>query len=266
MSGLAVTTSKQERPAEQAEALALAIELGAEYRPRRRRSLARFIAEEELDAAIAVQAGQPVWRDRAGAEFRWHPNMAIGRLRALRSGASDRLLEFAGIRAGDRVLDATLGLGADAMVFSHAVGPEGCVVGVESSPIIAALVRRGLATYDHALAEPMRRVRVVGADAEEVLATSARWDVVYFDPMFDRPLDSPGLTGLRAVADHRPLRAETVQRARALVSRAVVVKSRAGDESLAALVPARVATTGRVQYAWFAPTEREAEDADVTVG
>lgn len=266
MSRLAVTTSKHERAAEQAEALALAAELGAEFRPRRRRSLARFIAEEQLDAAIAVQAGQPVWRDRAGAEFRWHPNMAIGRLRALRSGGTDRLLEFAAIRPGDRVLDATLGLGADAIVLSHGVGPEGCLVGVESSPIIAALVRRGLATYDHALAEPMRRVRVIGADGERVLAAPARWDVVYFDPMFDQPLDSPGLSGLRALADHRPLPAETVQRARALVNRAVVVKSRAGDEALAAMGPARQVTTGRVQYAWFAPTEREAEDADVTLG
>ena len=38
-------------------------------------------------------------------------------------------------------------MAADAIVASHVVGPEGQVAGLEVSPLVAAVVRHGLAEY-----------------------------------------------------------------------------------------------------------------------
>ena len=53
------------------------------------------------------------------------------------------------------------------------------------------------------------------------------YDVVYFDPMFRRPLhESAGMDALRARADMRALTHETVAEARRVARRRVVMKER----------------------------------------
>jgi 16S rRNA (guanine1516-N2)-methyltransferase len=75
------------------------------------------------------------------------------------------------------VLDATAGLGRDAYAL-HALGCH--VTAVERSPLIAALLRDGLARAG-------AKLPVIVADACDcmaALAENARPDVVYLDPMF----------------------------------------------------------------------------------
>ena len=94
----------------------------------------------------------------------------------------------------------------------------------------------------------MRRVVVRHATAEHVLATlpSQSWDVVYFDPMFDTPVEattSLGLVRLLAAPDV-PSRA-TLTEARRVARRCVVVKDRATGTLLEHLGLAPVGTTRR---------------------
>lgn len=62
------------------------------------------------------------------------------RIRSLAHGERDRMIEVSGLSRGDTALDATLGLGIDSLVMSHVVGPEGRVIGIESSWYLARLL------------------------------------------------------------------------------------------------------------------------------
>ena len=116
------------------------------------------------------------------------------RVSGLRAGSADRLVNVAGLRAGDSMLDCTCGLGADAIVAAHAVGESGIVVTLESSAMLAAMVSHGMKHYDDGFAllvRAMRRVAVINAEYQGVLPllSEGSWDVVYFDPMFVSTID-----------------------------------------------------------------------------
>lgn len=181
--------------------------------------------------------------------------MAHHRVTAVQAGRGDRLLTVAELKSGDHFLDCTCGLGADAIVAAHAVGPDGQVDALETSALLATVVSDGMARGDHrnpALVAAMRRVVVRHATAEHVLATlpSQSWDVVYFDPMFDTPVEattSLELVRLLATPDV-PSRA-TLTEARRVARRCVVVKDRATGTLLEQLGLAPVGTTRRhVRY------------------
>ena len=193
--------------------------------------------------------------DYAERSYSFHPNMAHHRVTAVQAGRGDRLLTVAELKSGDHFLDCTCGLGADAIVAAHAVGPDGQVDALETSALLATVVSDGMARGDHrnpALVAAMRRVVVRHATAEHVLATlpSQSWDVVYFDPMFDTPVEattSLELVRLLATPDV-PSRA-TLTEARRVARRCVVVKDRATGTLLEQLGLAPVGTTRRhVRY------------------
>uniref|UniRef100_UPI0025D0B145 class I SAM-dependent methyltransferase n=1 Tax=Selenomonas sp. F0473 TaxID=999423 RepID=UPI0025D0B145 len=78
----------------------------------------------------------------------------------------------------------------------------------------------------------MRRIAVHAADALTYLREQpdGSFDVVYFDPMFRRPLhESAGMNALRASADMRALTPETVAAACRVARRRVVMKERRGS-------------------------------------
>lgn len=95
--------------------------------------------------------------------------------------------------SGDRqlfVVDATAGLGRDALLLAHL----GCrVLMLEQHPVMQALLtdglRRGRATADMQLQQTLARMQLLHTDARQWLAMTAqgegeRPDVVYLDPMF----------------------------------------------------------------------------------
>lgn len=88
------------------------------------------------------------------------------------------------------VLDATAGLGRDALLLAHL----GCQVTLaEQSPVMHALLedglQRALAAAEGELVEALSRMTLVQGDSRQLFAaieagTSGRPDVVYLDPMF----------------------------------------------------------------------------------
>jgi hypothetical protein len=209
----------------------LAREVGAVVAPRLERPLASVLAEFGARFALVVQKRGLVASDGRDSVF-FHPGMAHVRIKQMAAGETDRMVEAMGLRPGMTVLDCTLGLGSDAVVAAHAVGPEGRVTGLEAVGPLAVLVRRGLAGYPGRLGAAMGRVDVVAADHGAVLPRlpAGSYDVVYFDPMFRRPVfHSPGIAPLRGLALGAPLARESVVEALRVARFRVVLKERRGS-------------------------------------
>jgi hypothetical protein len=146
------------------------------------------------------------------------------------------LVRLAELQAGDRVLDCTFGLGADALVCARAVGPTGRVQGVEASFVLWALATEGLAAGLGF--KELAPIEVARGDHLEVLKglPSGSVEVVLFDPMFGRPQQgSPAFEVLRQHADHRPVSPEALTQARRVASRWVLVKGAKYSKDLKAL-------------------------------
>ena len=158
--------------------------------------------------------------------------MAHLRIKNLLRGHGDHLAAALALAEGLRVLDCTLGTGADAIVESFAVGATGTVTALESNPLIAAVIGGGLARAtgdNYEMHAAMRRITVHCTDALDYLRVQPEgsYDAVYFDPMFRRPLhESAGMNALRSLADMRALTDETVAEARRVARQRVVMKER----------------------------------------
>lgn len=168
-------------------------------------------------------------------ELFFHPNTAHLRIKNLRGGEGDRLIDALKISAGSKVLDCTLGLGSDAIVASFIAGETGKIVALEINPLIAEIVRHGLKNFSddspHIL-QAMRRIEVINADCGEFLKNCAAnsFDAVYFDPMFRRPIKkSSGLNPIRPLADNRPLTEKIIREACRVAKFRVVMKEHSGS-------------------------------------
>src|SRR5690606_8470288 len=136
--GDVVIVTTTERPDRETAALAkrLADELGAVFVPRGRRTLKELLRRHGADRALVAGAGGLRLVSDLGPPLFFHPGMALLRVKRLQGGGRDALVDVTGVRPGDRVLDCTAGLAADAIVFSYAAGPEGKVTALEISPIL----------------------------------------------------------------------------------------------------------------------------------
>jgi 16S rRNA (guanine1516-N2)-methyltransferase len=240
---IAVTTPLRPSAAEEAEAREAAARHGLRFAARGKRPLPALLAEAAAEGFLVLSRAQAVlWTPEE--EHRWAGGMGLVRLKrvlARQAGAAvdptarDPMLEAAEIGPGDGFLDATLGLGADALVAAAACGPAGRVVALEASAPLAAWVAEGLRRLP---AEPARRIEVRAGDHAALLAAlpPASFDVVLFDPMFRHGRDAPGgFDLLRRLADPRPLEAAAVAAARRVARRWVVVKDGAPGWDLARL-------------------------------
>ena len=249
-----VTTTRRPSPHQEARARRLAAELKVTYVRRRDDPLTRLDPASPCAFVVVERDGLAV--HVAGRRLTYHPGMALHRIRALQAGAKDPMVEAMGLRGGEQVLDATLGLGSDALVAAYAAGPGGRVTGVEKVPALAVLTREGLRHYpweEEAVAEAARRIDVVAADHRAFLEGCGRrsFDVVYFDAMFEQTLSgSATMAAWRLVADESPLAAEAVAMALEVARRRVVVKDRRDSTRLAELSPPRVVggRSSRVVY------------------
>ncbi|MGZ0049656.1 class I SAM-dependent methyltransferase [Brevibacillus gelatini] len=183
------------------------------------------------DDEVVVVSAQGARLEVPGKQpFFFHPNTSAFRIKRLLRGDTDTMLAACQIHPGDEVLDATLGLGADAIVFSHATGAEGKVVGIESERVLAIMVEDGLkhwATDLKPLEAAMRRIEVRWGNHLEVMQglPSRSFDVVYFDPMFEATVhSSSGIAGVRAFANPEPLAEQAISEALRVARRRVVMK------------------------------------------
>lgn len=217
----------------------------------------------------------------AGEEkLHFHPSMALLRLINLERGEGDRFLAATGLCLGDSLLDATLGLGSDALVAAAAVGAQGKVVGLEQAGILAALVEDGLATLSQVegtRALVSKRVSAEKARAWSSLqAAAARiqvrfgehftllsklpdqaFDVVYFDPMFRRTrTKSASIRPLHPYAEHAELSLQAVAEAFRVARKRVVLKERKGSTEFTRL-GFQVVPSGRYSQVDYGVIEKE---------
>jgi hypothetical protein len=165
-----------------------------------------------------------------GGEYFFHLSMAELRIKNLINGKHDHMVTALGLKPGSTVLDCTLGLGSDAIVASFAAGNSGKIVGIEVSPLIAAITGLGLKQLVHedaAITAALRRITAHNADYNSYLSglPAKSFDIVYFDPMFRAPVySSSNFKPLRKLADMRPLNADAVTQACRVAKKRVVIK------------------------------------------
>ncbi|MBH8598332.1 class I SAM-dependent methyltransferase [Thermoactinomyces sp. CICC 10523] len=232
----------------------LAASLGVRYISRERASLPDLFQQTGLERAVIVTKKEWRYEDKEGNQFFFHPNMSALRIKQLIGGDTDAMVSVAGMREGDRVLDCTLGMGADSIVASFAVGPSGRVVALESEPVIAAIVKHGLHSYQtqrKELDRAMRRVEVIQSDYRTYLKQCAdeSFDIVMFDPMFRETVKaSAAMQQLKPLANPAPLDQESVAEAVRVAKKAVLLKERvkSGEFERLGFVVAKESS----QFAW----------------
>ena len=253
--GVIVTTAPS---GDEAEAERIAARCGPAVRARPRAGLTLDLLLEEAAGAPVLVLGVnradlhlPV---RGGVRsFRASVGMAFLRLLRARKGEVDPLVQMAGLTWGETVLDATLGLGGDAVIAANATGMQ--VIGLEVSPVLAAFAMAGLLRLPEPGREPGRRIEVRWADHRQALRElpARSVDVVLLDPMFRSAGEAGPLFELvREHADHTPLDAATLAEARRVARRGVLIKDRAPGWELRALglEPRQTRRSSPIAFAW----------------
>ncbi|MFC4766399.1 class I SAM-dependent methyltransferase [Effusibacillus consociatus] len=226
---LIVTTVPKPSDSEILHAENLAKELQADYV--KRTSTVRKMQETHGVRKVLV-AGERLTLHAGDQKLFFHPSMAVVRVKRMLLGDTDVIVEKSGLARGDSVLDCTLGMGADAIVFSHAVGKEGVVIGIEYNPILVILVREGLKTWRSGVPEvdeAMRRVQVVTGSHLGYMRNlpDRSIDVVYFDPMFRETVkESINFDPIRILSVTDELSVEAIGEAKRIARKSVVLKER----------------------------------------
>lgn len=216
-----------------------------------------------IEALLVVGRDGVVLWDATG-RLAFHAGMAhLRRLRMDRdpSGGDDAMLRAAQLGPGERVLDCTLGLAQDALVAARAVGPGGRVVGLEASLALYAVVSDGLERFDSG--PRACAVEAVHADAAAYLRSlpNKAFDVVLFDPMFERPRRAqPAFEILRRHALHAPLDRTTLDEARRVAGRRVVVKGSRYSSDLSRLGLTPLAGSRYATVVWAVATPIAADE------
>ncbi len=230
-----VTTGIQPAEAELQRATGIAERQGIPIVPRGRTSISHLFSKYKADAVLIVTQGKARLFREDQPVLEYHPSMGYVRAKRLLRGEPDPMIDAARAEAGDRVLDCTAGLGTDSLVFAVQVGHTGLVRCLEASAELSVLLREGLSSYEvekPAVTEAMRRVEVINTDHLHYLKSlpDNSFDVVYFDPMFRKPVyDSSAISPLRAFADARPLSEESIREAVRVARKTVVLKEKKGS-------------------------------------
>jgi SAM-dependent methyltransferase len=189
--------------------------------------------------------------------FRASAGMGFLRLVRAQKGEADPLTTAAGLRPGDRVLDATIGLAQDALLAAEVTRAP--VLGFEASSVLSAFVVAALRRLPAAATEAAARIEVRCADHRAALRElpSRSFDVVFLDPMFRAAQEAnPLFDLLRRHGEHAPLERDALGEARRVARRGVLVKDAAPGTELTRLnlVPLPSRRTARIVFGW-APAE-----------
>jgi hypothetical protein len=244
-----VTTAASGDPAEARE---LAGRFGLRAEARAGRALSQVLASAG-GAPVLVLAGRRADLHEGGRSFRASAGMAFLRLLRARRGEADPLIAHAALGPGDQVLDATLGLGGDALVAAGATGAA--VLGLEKDGVLAAFTQASLRRLPGHGRDPGRLVQVLRADHRAWLREQPdrSFDVVLLDPMFRRAGDAgPLFDLLRARAEHDPLAVSTLREAQRVARRGVLVKdaARGGELQRLGLVPLLSRRSAAIAFGW----------------
>ncbi|PLT28413.1 class I SAM-dependent methyltransferase [Peribacillus deserti] len=212
------------------KARGIAEELRVPYVPRRKRSIAGLQQEYKEDCLVVGKNRIELYERNQASPFFFHPNAAMLRLKRIKKGESDPLIEAADFKRGMSFLDCTLGLASDSIVASFIAGETGKVTGIEANPYLAYIVKQGLLQWDSGSIEynqAMRRIHIQSGSHLEILQSldSNSVDVIYFDPMFEETIpESSGIQALSGFALHETLSSEAVKEAMRVGNKRVVLK------------------------------------------
>ncbi|TYP72571.1 class I SAM-dependent methyltransferase [Paenibacillus methanolicus] len=230
-----VTTPQKPSPELVKAAQRLSEELGGCFVPRRQETLTGLRKKHGDENLLVVDPQGLRYYDNADQPLYFHPSMAYVRVKRLRKGERDPLVDISGCEHGDTIVDCTAGLGSDALVFAYASGSAGKVIAIESEPVLCAVVREGLKTYVTAHEDvnaAMRRIEMRAGNHRAFLEQlpDKSVDIVYFDPMFRQPVhESSALAPLRSLANRDALDEETIRQAVRVARKSVVMKEHAGS-------------------------------------
>ncbi|MBQ7705509.1 MAG: class I SAM-dependent methyltransferase [Selenomonadaceae bacterium] len=237
MQNFIVTTARKSKADSGILAETFARNLNLKFVPRADFSLDALKKIYRVENILLIRNNFPVIVTNEGEIF-FHPNTAHLRIKNLRQGLGDRLIDAAKIQAGDKILDCTLGLGSDSIVLSFV---SENVTALEINPVLAEVVRYGMKNFSDdtpPVIDAMRRVEIVTADYFDYLKNCAEnsFDVVYFDPMFRHGIiKSSGINPIRPLADNRPLEIDSVREACRVARRCVVMKENSRSSEFARL-------------------------------
>ena len=224
---LIVTTGRKSRESDLKLAIDSAQKLSIDFRPRSDDSFEKIFRDSKVDGILVVNQNS-IRLQTPHDEFFFHPSLAHVRIKNLREGRGDRMIDAMKLKSGMSVLDCTLGLGADSIVASFVSQTQ--VVGIESSPAIALIVEHGFQNFSDespAIIESMRRIKVINANHKQYLKTlkPKSFDVIYFDPMFRHPITkSQSIGTFRSFANPDPLDLETIELAKSIARDRIIMK------------------------------------------
>ena len=220
-----ITTSLRENEALIARAQGLAYELGADYQPRRKLSLAKCL--ERFGAFYLLYEDRLSFVNVNGSELSFHPDTAVLRIKA----PHDALISLLG-QSPKSILDTTMGLASDSLVMT-AVGNR--VTALESQEVIFQLVSRGLATYrtdNKQIEKAMRSIKAVKSDSLTFLRSQAdhSFDIIYADPMFSETIkESENLNAIKPLANGSRLTREWLDEAKRVGRERIIIKAHFRD-------------------------------------
>ena len=221
-----ITTSLRENEALIARAQELALELGADYQPRRKLSLAKCL--ERFGPFYLLYKDRLSFVNADGSELSFHPDTAVLRIKA----PHDALVNLLG-PSSKSILDTTMGLASDSLVMAAAAGNQ--VTALESQEVIFQVVSRGLATYqtdDKQLEKAMRSIKAIKRDSLSFLKSQAdhSFDIIYADPMFSETIkESENLQAIKPLANGSRLTEEWLNEAKRVVREKIIIKAHFRD-------------------------------------
>ena len=220
-----ITTSLRENETLIARAQELAHELGVDYQPRRKLSLAKCL--ERFGAFYLLYKDRLSFVNADVSELSFHPDTAVLRIKA----PHDALVNLLG-SSTKSILDTTMGLASDSLVMA-AAGNK--VTALESQEVIFQVVSRGLATYqtdDKQLEKAMRSIKVIKSDSLSFLESQAdhSFDIIYADPMFSETIkESENLQAIKPLANGSRLTEEWLNEAKRVAREKIIIKAHFRD-------------------------------------
>ena len=228
---IAVTTTRDADESLNFKAKGISKDLNISYIKRENFSIKKTILKEQVDYLLVVEKDKLVIKGLDSTLF-WHPNMSELKIKSIKQGNKEAIIEAIQLEEGNSILDCTLGLAGDSLIFSTIVGNSGVVIGTEVNKYIAYLSKSGLENYsEDSIEKNVKNITVINESYENYLLKQSdnTFDVVYFDPMFKEPnKKSTTINSFRDFADHRGLTKEILNEALRVCKKRVVIKERLG--------------------------------------
>jgi Putative SAM-dependent methyltransferase len=212
------------------KAKTLAGKYGVLYKERNRLSIEEMKNQFQDHIIVVGKEGIYISLLNGKTKLFFHPNLGMVRAKRLLKGEQDPLIQTAKLQEGMWFLDCTLGLAADSIIASLAVGKTGFVTGIEGNEMLHFLVKEGLENFhsgkieiDHA----MRRIDVVHHDHLAFLkqVEDKSYHVVYLDPMFQEAIEaSNGINAIREQALTTDITPELIAEAKRVATDRIVIK------------------------------------------